>query len=284
MVKDSEEPRQFDAVLGGQVPSPISGAVLGGIKGLRQRFASENEQVRLDAVANSPNYGSEGINILVKALQDKSLQVRVHAYKILKQLNQAESEIAKGIRLNVGDKIYCVYYSSLYYGDDWYKLKDFINERDKDEQRLFYQRQSGYRDGYEHSITILKNKKPSYWYYGLCELASIYIFKDKAEEAAKTLHIERLLDIDKEYGMIEDQALYHENELSQWCKDNGLSITINPDEDQYEFQDRIFKFLQQSIDIDRLEKFWEFTVNRRLAFVYERTIDRKCYLITTDNI
>ncbi|GJD23961.1 hypothetical protein RIVM261_089170 [Rivularia sp. IAM M-261] len=284
MVKDSEEPRQFDAVKGGQVPPPLSGAVLGGIEGLRQRFASVNEQVRLDAVANASNYGNEGINILVKALNDTSLQVRVHAYKILKELNKAESEIRLGIRLNVGDKVYCVYYSLLYYGDDWYELQDFINERDKDEQRRFYQRQSGYRDGYEHSITVLKNKKPPCWYYGACELVSIYISRDKAEEAAKTLHIERLLDIDQEYGMIEDQPLYDEDVLSQWCKDNGLSITINPNEDEYEFQVRIFKFLQQSIDIDLLEKFWDFTVKGRLAFVYERTIDRKCYLQTTDNI
>lgn len=284
MVKDFEEPREFDVVKGGQAPPPVSGAVLGGIKGLRQRLTSDNEQVRLDAMANAANYGNEGIDILVKALKDTSLQVRVHAYKILKQLNQAESEIAKGIRLNVGDKIYCVYYSSLYYDDEWYELKDFIYEHDKDQERLFYQRQSGYRDGYEHSIAVLNSgkRKPSYWYF--CELASIYIFRDKAEEAAKSLHIERLLDIEEEYGMIEEQPLYNQDKLSQWCKDNGLSISINPDEDEYEFQVRIFQFLQQNIDIDLLEKFWDFTVSGRLAFVYERTIDRKCYLQTTDNI
>ncbi|BAZ17600.1 hypothetical protein NIES4071_94800 [Calothrix sp. NIES-4071] len=81
-----------------------------------------------------------------------------------------------------------------------------------------------------------------------------------------------------------DQPWYDEDELSQWCKDNGLSITINPDEHEYDFQVRIFKFLQQSIDIGLIEKFWEFTVNRRLAFVYERTIDRKYYLQITDSI
>jgi hypothetical protein len=35
MVKNSEEPRKFDAVKGGQVPPPVNGAVLGGIEGLR---------------------------------------------------------------------------------------------------------------------------------------------------------------------------------------------------------------------------------------------------------
>lgn len=252
MVKESEEPREFDAVKGGQAPPPVSGAVLGGIEGLRQRFASLNEQVRIDAIANALNYGDEGIDILVKALKDSSLQVRGSAYEILKQSNQAESEIRLGIRLNVGDKIYCVYRSSLSYGDDLYYLEDSTHQdyiTYEDEEEFFYKPQLDDGDGYAHYITALTEKKKAYWNYGgLPEWTSLHISKDKAKEAAKNLHIQRLLEIDDEYGMISNQPFYNKDQLNQWCKDNGLCI-VNLHENEYdnEFQIRIFKFLQRSV-------------------------------------
>lgn len=293
MANNSKEPKEFDAVLGRRVPPPVTGAVLGGIEGLHQRFASLNEQVRLDAVANASEYGDEGTDILIEALKDTSLQVRVSAYQILKHSNKALEEISKGIRLNIGDKIYCVYCSSLYYGDDWYYLKDSIDQNDaayKDEEQLFYQSQSEDEDGYTHYVTALRGTKKVLWYYPV--LKSLHISIDKAEKIADSLHIKMLLELGQEYGMIYQQSFYDKEQLSQWCKDNGLSITNNyykdedEDEDEYEYdlQIKIFKFLQQSIDIDLIKKFWEFTAYGHLAFVYEKTIDRKCYLKTTDNI
>ncbi|OUL22729.1 hypothetical protein BV378_22655 [Nostoc sp. RF31YmG] len=37
---DSQQPTEFDVVLGGQFPSPMSAAVLGGMEGIIQRLAS----------------------------------------------------------------------------------------------------------------------------------------------------------------------------------------------------------------------------------------------------
>lgn len=54
MGNNFKEPREFDAVKGGQVPPPVGGTVLGSIEGLSQRFVTGNEQVRLDAVVNAP--------------------------------------------------------------------------------------------------------------------------------------------------------------------------------------------------------------------------------------
>lgn len=179
-------------------------------------------------------------------------------------------------------------FQSLSYGDEWYYLQDSINEdqRDyEDKEQLFYKPQSDDGDGYSHYIIALREEKAD-WYDGAApEWTSVHISRDKALEAANNLHIQRLLEID-EYGMIYAQPFHDKGQLSQWCKDNGLCITSNLHEyeNEYDFQIRIFKFLQQSVDINLLNKFWEFTVNRRLAFVYERTIDRKCYLKTTDNI
>lgn len=200
MGNNSKEPREFDAIKGGQAPAPLGSAVLGGIEGLRQRFVAGNEQVRLDAVVNAPIYGDEGLDILVKALQDASLQVRVNAYKILKQSNQALEETTKGIRLNIGDKIYCVYLSSLSYGDDWYYLSDaihYIDDEDEDyydyekesEQNLFYKPQPDDEDGYLHYITALKYNEKSVTEEDLHPIfLSPHIYKDKAEEVASNLH------------------------------------------------------------------------------------------------
>ncbi|RUS95873.1 hypothetical protein DSM106972_088860 [Dulcicalothrix desertica PCC 7102] len=295
MPKNSEEPRKFDAVKGGQVPPPVSGAVLGGIEGLRQRFATGNEQVRLDAVTNASIYGDEALDILVKALKDASLQVRVKAYQILKELNQAESETAKGIRLNIGDKIYCVYLSSLSYGDDGYYVRDAIDDIDdededydeyeeRSEKNLLYKPQLDDGEGYAHYIAALKYNEKSITEEDYRPVViSPHIFREEAEEAAEILHRKRLLQVYYEYGMIYEQNYYDKDQLNQWCKENNLSIACKRNEESEKFQVRIYRTLQDKLNIELLKKFWEYTVSGHLAFVHECIIDRKCYLRPNHN-
>ena len=38
MPENPNQPREYDAVLGGEAPPPLSGAVLGGVEGLRRAF------------------------------------------------------------------------------------------------------------------------------------------------------------------------------------------------------------------------------------------------------
>lgn len=301
MANNSQEPRKFDAVFGGQVPPPVNGAVNGGIKGLHQRFASLNEQVRLETVANASNYGDERIDILVRALKDPSLQIRVKAYQILKQSNKAESETRLGIRLNIGDKIYCVYRSALSYGDDWYYFIDSIDDdededeydeedewnEDEDKFQFYKPLSDDDEDGYLHYITDARERcEMNGILYHLVhshdkpDLNSLHMDIDKAETTAKCLHRQQLLQLDEELGHIYIQY-DHENEvLSQWCQDNNVSIKCNENEYAWDFQARIFKKLQKSSDIDLLNRYWEFILpkSRRLAFVHECIIDRKCYL------
>lgn len=297
MGNNSKEPKEFDTVLGRQVPPPVTGAVLGGIEGLRQRFASVNEQVRLDAMANALNYGDEGIDILVQALKDTSLQVRVRAYEILKQSNKAELEIQSGIRLNVGDKIYCVYRSSLYYGDDWFYLRDTIHgieDEDEDyyeyeeesEENLFYKSQSDDGDGYAYYITSVKENKEYFTseYYKPVFI-SPHISKQEAEKAAEILHRKRLLQVDVEFGMILGENHYEKEQLKQWCQENHLSINYSYNQNLDAFKLRVYIFLQENLNIELINKLWEYTLtDRRLAFVHEFIIDRKCYLRPNDNL
>lgn len=288
MANSSQEPRKFDAVKGGQVPPPVSGAVLGGIEGLRQRFATGNEQVRLNAVVSASTYGDEGLDILVKALKDASLQIRVKAYQILKELNQALEETATGIRLNTGDKIYCVYLSSLAYGDDWYYLINSIDYYDEDDEEKgkddFYEPLSDDEYGYLHYISDIKDdtntRSVSHWVddYDRPSLESFHIDINQAEETAKYLHRQRLLELDEEIGNIDTQSSPDEEQLNHWCRNNNLSLKCKKSENRSEFRDRIFRTLQKRVDIENLNKFWEFTVDGRLAFVKEHIIEKKCYL------
>ncbi len=291
MANSSQEPRKFDAVKGRQVP-PVSGAVLGGIEGLRQRFTTGNEQVRLDAVVSASTYGDEALDILVKALKDASLQVRVKAYQILKESNQAESETAKGLRLNVGDKIYCVYRSSLSYGDDLYYLVDSINDyydddnyNEEDDKYDFYEPLLEDEDGYLHYITDITDnintKKPYHWIdnYDRPLLESFHVDENPAREAAKYLHSQRLLELDEEIGNIDCQLSYDTKQLNQWCHNQNLFLKCKKAESSWEFQNRIFRTLQKRLDIELINRFWGYTLGlKRLAFVHQLIIDRKCYL------
>ncbi|MBW4605077.1 MAG: hypothetical protein KME29_37400 [Calothrix sp. FI2-JRJ7] len=51
MTNNQNQPREFDAVRGGETPPPIQGAVLGGIKGVKQRLGSPVFEVRVAALS-----------------------------------------------------------------------------------------------------------------------------------------------------------------------------------------------------------------------------------------
>ncbi|WP_414621286.1 hypothetical protein [Calothrix sp. CCY 0018] len=82
----SKQPREFDAVLDGNNPAPITGAVLGGIEGVKRRLESEIVDVRVKALSDGLIYGEAGLDLVIEALEDDSLQVKSFATKLLKEL------------------------------------------------------------------------------------------------------------------------------------------------------------------------------------------------------
>lgn len=70
-----DHPQEYDATLGGQNPPPIDGAVLGGIKGVKQRFASGNENERINSLSQLIKYRQEGLGLVIQALKDSSNKV-----------------------------------------------------------------------------------------------------------------------------------------------------------------------------------------------------------------
>ena len=57
MTDNQNQPRDYDAVLGGQSPPPVDGVVLGGLEGVRSRLRSSVVEVQVNALSEALNYG-----------------------------------------------------------------------------------------------------------------------------------------------------------------------------------------------------------------------------------
>ena len=84
MAENPNQPKEYDAVLGGQNPPPMYGAVLGGIEGVKKRLASPVVEVRIAALSDALKYGEKGLDLVLQALQDESIEVQFAAYSLLK--------------------------------------------------------------------------------------------------------------------------------------------------------------------------------------------------------
>ncbi|NJN92270.1 MAG: hypothetical protein HC878_19165, partial [Leptolyngbyaceae cyanobacterium SL_5_14] len=85
----STQPQDYDVVLGGQNPPPVNGAVLGGLAGLQRRLSSVLVEERMGAIAQLSQHGQTGLDLLIQALQDPSIQVQKAAYTLLCQRQEA---------------------------------------------------------------------------------------------------------------------------------------------------------------------------------------------------
>ena len=79
------QPHEYDAVLGEQTPIPTSSAILGGIEGIKRRWASAIEEQRIAALSEALKYGEAGLDLVIRALQDESVQVEKTAYLLLSE-------------------------------------------------------------------------------------------------------------------------------------------------------------------------------------------------------
>jgi formylglycine-generating enzyme required for sulfatase activity len=61
--------------------------VLGGIPGVKSRLASPIVAVRIAALSEALNYKDSGLELIISALQDKSMAVKFAAYSLLKDRN-----------------------------------------------------------------------------------------------------------------------------------------------------------------------------------------------------
>ena len=75
MTNNQNQPNQYDVVLGGNNAPPVTGAVLGGIEGVKNRLASSNIEAQIEALNDALNYGDVGLDLVVDALKNKSKKV-----------------------------------------------------------------------------------------------------------------------------------------------------------------------------------------------------------------
>ena len=85
MNSNQNQPREFDAVLGGKNPAPVTGVVLGGIEGVKRRLQSEIVDVRIKALSDALNYGDEGLDLVIEALGDSSEEINNKVIAILRK-------------------------------------------------------------------------------------------------------------------------------------------------------------------------------------------------------
>jgi hypothetical protein len=85
MTHSNSDPRDSDAVLGGDNPAPRQGAILGGIEGIQQKLSHPDLSIRLEALTQAWSYGNAGRVCLEQALSDRSKTVRRRARWLLRQ-------------------------------------------------------------------------------------------------------------------------------------------------------------------------------------------------------
>lgn len=96
MNNNPNKPRKYDAVLGGELPPPVNGVVLGGLEGVRNRLQSSVLEAQVAALSEALNYGDAGLEIVIQALENKSVKVRLAAYQILR--SRPESSVKQTLQ------------------------------------------------------------------------------------------------------------------------------------------------------------------------------------------
>jgi hypothetical protein len=96
MINNPNQPKEYDAVLGGDAPPPVTGAILGGIKGVKQRLESPLVEARVSAISEIMKYGDAGLDLAITALHDVDKQVQRSAYLLLRE--RTESHVKQALR------------------------------------------------------------------------------------------------------------------------------------------------------------------------------------------
>jgi formylglycine-generating enzyme required for sulfatase activity len=84
-MNNPQQPREYDAVLGGNSPSLEGAAVLGGIEGVKLRLQNPDSKVRIAALEQALNYGEQGLDLVIAGLKDESWDIQNAAYLLLNQ-------------------------------------------------------------------------------------------------------------------------------------------------------------------------------------------------------
>lgn len=119
MTEDRSLPRPSDAVLGGESPPPIGGAVLGGLEGVKRRLAFDAEEVKIAALSDAFNYGQEGKDLVGEILKNETGKVQRVAFDLLWQHGDEETK----------SKLINSFFLETESGVDYSKLRGLLQEQ-----------------------------------------------------------------------------------------------------------------------------------------------------------
>jgi hypothetical protein len=290
----------WDLVLGGAVSPPVSGAVLGGVTGLNQRF--EQPEQKLAALQDAVQYGMDALSLLQRGLEDADLRVRSQAYQSLQAIGFCSPEMERGIPLRVGDQIYSVYESSISYGDDWYYISSAVGEWYHEDFPLYKSGEdsSGIEFDYISDLPQDHQMHPSDAYENP-SLVAHFIEQAAAQSKAQIVFQEKIGKLDCQIEMIERAYSSSEPEedeiedwearrnayraafnLRTWVETNGAVIDREVVEDwrdpEFEYEISVLRSLESQKRFDLMREIWQPLGYSALAFVHEYVIDRPCYL------
>ncbi len=283
MTNNSQSPREYDAVLGGNSPPPIYGAVLGGIEGLKRRLETGNTQQRVDSLADAIKYGDAGIDLLIEALDDGEIEVRAKAFQLLQDVDSEKVRqiVNKGIPLKKGDKLYSVYASYIDYDDECYILVDSTKKVFTCYEEIGFQ-----------AIHLIARYVHKHEAVAVAEdLHKTILIGTKLSEFCRKYNLkldEREIDqlkwlFDEAEGCINefrfDPGLATISNLHDFCITNNIPLESRiGKEESWDFKDRILKYLKDTKNYDTLSLFFDFLQIGKFAFVEEEIVNEEAYL------
>lgn len=94
MTENSNQPKEYDVVLGGRSSVPADGMVLGGLERVKQVLAIEGVEPQIDALLDALQYGQAGLDLVIQALESKSQEVQEAAYWLLQDSIEPRVKLA----------------------------------------------------------------------------------------------------------------------------------------------------------------------------------------------
>ncbi|PHM09516.1 GUN4 domain-containing protein [Nostoc sp. 'Peltigera malacea cyanobiont' DB3992] len=135
MSDNTNQPREYDAVLGGKnIPSLEGAVVLGGIEGVKLRLKNADPKVRIAGLWQALNYGEQGLDLVIQGLNNEFVEVQKQAYLLLNTRTETRVQqvlIESDVHLRLGGIT------------DYTRLRDFLadgkwREADKETWRVMF--------------------------------------------------------------------------------------------------------------------------------------------------
>jgi hypothetical protein len=87
-MNNQQTPGKYDAVLGGENQPSEGAAVLGGIEGVKLQLNNPNPQIRIAGIRQAFNYGEAGLDLVIQALDDESIEIQDAADVLLGEYHE----------------------------------------------------------------------------------------------------------------------------------------------------------------------------------------------------